>query len=173
MDTSFDRNSEDGKDEWLTPPEIVKALGEFDLDPCAPTPDKRPWDTAKNHYSILDDGLNKPWFGRVFCNSPYGSEMKHWLKKCAEHKNVIALLFARTETRQFFDSIWPYAKAIVFIKGRLNFYHVDGTKGGTAGAPSMLVAYDNDNAEALYIAIKSGTIKGAFCDFRNNPVVLG
>lgn len=23
----------DGKDEWLTPPEIVRALGEFDLDP--------------------------------------------------------------------------------------------------------------------------------------------
>lgn len=22
--------------EWLTPPEIIKSLGEFDLDPCAP-----------------------------------------------------------------------------------------------------------------------------------------
>lgn len=33
------------KDEWLTPPEIIKALGgpeSFDLDPCAPI--KRPWD---------------------------------------------------------------------------------------------------------------------------------
>lgn len=30
------------KDEWLTPPGIIKSLGEFDLDPCAPV--KRPWD---------------------------------------------------------------------------------------------------------------------------------
>lgn len=25
-----------GHDEWLTPPEILRALGAFDLDPCAP-----------------------------------------------------------------------------------------------------------------------------------------
>ena len=35
MDTSFDR-SKTGKDEWLTPLEIIRALGEFDLDPCSP-----------------------------------------------------------------------------------------------------------------------------------------
>jgi len=23
-------------DEWLTPPKIIKSLGEFDLDPCSP-----------------------------------------------------------------------------------------------------------------------------------------
>jgi len=32
------------KDEWLTPPDIIKALGPFDLDPCAPI--VRPWPTA-------------------------------------------------------------------------------------------------------------------------------
>ena len=31
-------------DEWLTPPEILKPLGSFDLDPCAPI--NRPWDMA-------------------------------------------------------------------------------------------------------------------------------
>ncbi|NCW30719.1 MAG: adenine methyltransferase, partial [Alphaproteobacteria bacterium] len=29
---------------WLTPPAVIKALGEFDLDPCASL--DRPWDTA-------------------------------------------------------------------------------------------------------------------------------
>lgn len=33
----------DGKDEWLTPPAIIKALGEFDLDPCAPVGWQTPW----------------------------------------------------------------------------------------------------------------------------------
>ena len=52
------------KDEWLTPPDIIKGLGDFDLDPCSPI--ERPWDTAKKHYCILDDGLKQDWEGRVF-----------------------------------------------------------------------------------------------------------
>ena len=42
-------------DEWLTPPSILKALGHFDLDPCASK--NRPWNTAGVHYTIDDDGL--------------------------------------------------------------------------------------------------------------------
>ena len=51
-------------DVWLTPPGIIKSLGEFDLDPCASL--NRPWDTAKKHYTVEDDGLTKPWAGRVW-----------------------------------------------------------------------------------------------------------
>lgn len=50
-------------DEWLTPPEILRALGPFDLDPCAPV--IRPWETAATHYTVEDDGLSKPWVGRA------------------------------------------------------------------------------------------------------------
>ncbi len=42
------------KDEWLTPPEIVRSLGTFDLDPCSPI--NRPGPTAKRHLTIDDDG---------------------------------------------------------------------------------------------------------------------
>ena len=59
-------------DEWLTPPDIIKALGDFDLDPCSPI--ERPWPTAREHYTILDNGLMLPWHGRVWCNPPYGKE---------------------------------------------------------------------------------------------------
>jgi hypothetical protein len=37
--------------------------------------------------------------------------------------------------------VWPHATSLFFIKGRLSFYHVGGEKGGTAGAPSVLIAY--------------------------------
>ena len=77
MDTSFERVA-DGKIEWLTPPEIIHNLGEFDLDPCSPI--IRPWETAKNYFT--DNGLNKDWFGRVWCNPPYGTETIKWMKKC-------------------------------------------------------------------------------------------
>lgn len=87
MNTSFERDEQ--KDEWLTPPHIMAALGEFDLDPCAPI--NRPWPTATTHFTVVDDGLNSDWEGRVFCNPPYGRETQKWLNKCAEHGNCIAL----------------------------------------------------------------------------------
>jgi hypothetical protein len=49
------------KDVWLTPPEIIEALGPFDLDPCAAI--NQPWPTAKNHFTLHDNGLVQPWGG--------------------------------------------------------------------------------------------------------------
>ncbi|WP_289054359.1 DNA N-6-adenine-methyltransferase [Carboxylicivirga marina] len=147
MNVQFEGHTSIGKDEWLTPPYITQALGEFDLDPCSPI--VRPWDTARKHYTIEDDGLTQPWIGRCWCNPPYGNETKKWLAKCVEHGNCIALIFARTETRMFFNHTWDKADALLFIKGRLKFCHVDGTVGGSAGAPSVLVAYGQENADVL------------------------
>ena len=143
------------KDEWLTPPHILKALGEFDLDPCSPI--VRPWDIAKKHFSIEDDGLNQLWEGRVWCNPPYGLEAAKWLNKLADHNNGIALIFARTETKMFFEHVWNKADAILFIEGRLYFHHVSGEVArANAGAPSVLVAYGNNNVDCL----KNCGIKG-------------
>jgi len=136
------------KDEWLTPPDIIKGLGKFDLDPCSPI--DRPWDTAKEHYSILDDGLKQDWKGRVWLNPPYGKEASEWLEKLVYHKNGIALIFARTETEMFFKHIWSKADALLFFKGRLYFHHVDGERAkANAGAPSVLIAYGEENVKAL------------------------
>ena len=68
---------------WLTPPYVLDALGDFDLDPCSPL--NRPWDTAKNHYTVEDDGLIQPWYGRVWLNPPYGRAMTPWLEKMANY----------------------------------------------------------------------------------------
>ena len=56
MDVTFEGKSSTGKNEWLTPPHILRRLGPFDLDPCAPI--NRPWDTAEHHYTIEDDGID-------------------------------------------------------------------------------------------------------------------
>ncbi|MBT1076976.1 phage N-6-adenine-methyltransferase [Geobacter grbiciae] len=137
-----------GKDEWLTPPGILQALGAFDLDPCSPV--NRPWPTAREHYTILDNGLKKPWFGRVWCNPPYGSATGIWLGRLADHGNGIALIFARTETEMFFSQVWTRAQAVLFIQGRLYFHHVTGEQAAAnSGAPSVLVAYGSANVETL------------------------
>lgn len=136
------------KDEWITPPEIIDALGPFDLDPCAPV--NYPWPTAKVHYNVINDGLTKPWEGRVWCNPPYGKETRLWLCRLVGHRNGIALVFARTETKMFFDYVWNEADALLFLRGRLNFHHVDGSRAkANSGAPSVLIAYGQQNVDSL------------------------
>ena len=146
-----------GSDEWLTPPEIIRAVGPFDLDPCSPI--ARPWDTASRHYTIRENGLWMPWEGRVWLNPPYGRETELWLEKMASHGNGIALTFARTETKMFFKHVWPAASAFLFISGRLYFHYVDGSKArANSGGPSVLIAYNADNAHRL----KTSNIDGKF-----------
>jgi hypothetical protein len=156
MNTSFERVM-GGKSEWLTPPGIIGALGEFDLDPCAPV--VRPFDTARHHFTVVEDGLLRPWFGRVWCNPPYGREIGGWLKRMAGHGNGVLLVFARTETENFFRYVWPVALGIMFLRGRLTFLNVDGSVPvNHAGAPSCLVAYGRENAEVL----KNSGLRGKF-----------
>jgi hypothetical protein len=58
----------------LTPRFVIDALGPFDLDPCPPK--ERPWDTARRHFTEADDGLSRPWKGRVWLNPPYGPQTR-------------------------------------------------------------------------------------------------
>ena len=118
--------------------ELVQKLGEFDLDPC--TPINAPFLHAKNNFTTIDNGLIKDWFGRVYLNPPYGRGMELWLEKLKYHGNGIALIFARTETKCFFEHIWNDADAILFVKGRIRFYHISGIQAGTPGAPSVFIA---------------------------------
>lgn len=159
MNTSFER-CENTTVEWLTPPQLVKQLGEFDLDPCCPI--DAPFYHATNHYTIIDDGLSKEWKGRVYLNPPYGRGMELWLEKLKQHGNGIALIFARTETKCFFEHIWHDADAILFVKGRIKFYHVSGVQGGTPGAPSVFIAYGKENA----IALQNSGIEGRFLSLK-------
>jgi hypothetical protein len=151
-----------GKDEWLTPPELLERLGPFDLDPCSPV--TRPWDTARIHYTVNDDGLSKQWHGRVWCNPPYGKYAGKWLKRCADHGNAIALIFARTETAMFFETVWGKADALLFLRGRLFFHHVTGERAKyDSGAPSVLVAYGINNSWVL----RDAGISGFYISLKN------
>lgn len=145
-------------DLWLTPPQILFALGEFDLDPCA-CPEPRPWPTAKRHVALPEDGLAYEWAGRVWCNPLYGDDISPWLEKMARHNRGIALTFARTETEHWTRHVWPNASAILFIAGRIYFYLPDGTRaGGNAGGPSALIAYGTEDATKLKNSGISGSL---------------
>lgn len=138
--------------EWLTPPAILEALGgaeSFDLDPA--TPDIQPWPTAKRRYTKADDGLVKPWFGRVWLNPPYTNGIiGRWLEKLARHGSGTTIIFARTETDAFFRHIWEQAHALLFLRGRQRFYYPSGELSKKdSGAPTVLCAYGDGDMEIL------------------------
>lgn len=134
--------------EWLTPPDIVSALGRFDLDPCAHP--KQFYRTAKIMIAPPADGLTAQWVGRVWMNPPYGGVIKEWLERLASHGNGIALVPSRTEVeRWFWPFIWEAADALLFLKGRLYFRKPDGSVQGNAGHGSVLAAYGQRNMASL------------------------
>lgn len=155
-------------DTWLTPPEIITALGPFDLDPCAAP--NMPWRTASRMLTVADDGLTHDWTGsRVWLNPPYGREIDRWMERMASHGDGIALIFARTETAMYFRYVWPKATSILFLEGRLFFYREDGIKAkANAGAPSVLIAYGTRNSDS----ISDSGIKGKHLPVNHTPVVV-
>ena len=145
-------------DSWITPREIIDALGPFDLDPCACEP--QPWPCATRQFTFSDNGLLKDWTGsRVWLNPPYGAATGKWLSRLAEHGCGTSLIFARTETEMFVQQVWKRATGLLFLYGRLFFHYPDGRRAaGNSGGPSVLVAYGASDAERL----RTGGIPGAY-----------
>lgn len=151
-------------DEWYTPKYIIDALGPFDLDPCSPV--DRPFDTARIHLTIEDDGLSRGWGGRVWLNPPY-SNISDWMERLARHNNGIALIPSRTETIAFHQYVWNKATSVLFPLGRIKFltsktreFSEEVAKRGTT-APNfapVLIAYSQYNSERL----EQCGIKGKF-----------
>ena len=130
-----------GQDLWQTPKalmlSLVRVFGEFDLDPCAPR--RRDYHTAKRGFTAEDDGLNRPWFGRVFINPPY-SNLSYWVDKMVTEATsdkvslLTALVPARTDTKWWHNAVQSGA-TVLFLKGRLKF----GESDQSAPFPSALL----------------------------------
>lgn len=139
MDVTFEGKSSTGKNEWLTPPCLLRRLGPFDLDPCSPV--NRPWDTARHHYTIEDDGLQQPWFGRVFCNPPYDTALiVRFIRRCVEHRNAVALTLP-ARTRACSTNCIPKRRFNTLYQGTAQFlpcYGGTGWYGRSAVMPDRL-----------------------------------
>jgi hypothetical protein len=115
--------------EWYTPrwvlDLVIKVLGEIDLDPCSNSRED-PNVPATYHLTQEDDGLSKPWTGRVFMNPPYGDVIEAWVDKLIseyEKENVseaIALTGARTDTA-WFKKLLNYPFPCCLVDGRIKF----------------------------------------------------
>lgn len=125
-------------DTWLTPPELIAALGKFGLDVCCP--EKMPWETAKRMICLPEDGLAAKWRGRVWCNPPF-SNIAPWAERMHAHGSGILLCPARSTDSKWGQAVLQSADAVLFQKGRPLFHFQDGTKSSGKWSPHMLCAY--------------------------------
>lgn len=138
-------------DVWLTPPDLHAALGgpeNFGFDPCSPQ--DRPWDTAKIHWTWRDNGLAQIWDPELRCwlNPPY-SNVAPWISRMAAHGYGTALIFAKTETKAFM-TILDTATSLFFIEGHLRFHMPDGQPArDRAKSPSVLCAWGLEDTDYL------------------------
>lgn len=129
---------------WLTPIDLIKCIGDFDLDPCG----YPGHNTAKELICLPNDGLKEKWHGNVWLNPPYGIHTKDWLYKLFHHKKGVALVFARTETKwfQMYAEVFDW---VFFIKGRIKFINPLYIKSTNAGHGSCLFGIGQDKTPEL------------------------
>lgn len=146
-------------DEWYTPPEIIRSLGDFDLDPATSLTALNLNHSAERFYTEKENGLLQTWVGRIWLNPPYSNPLiVEFLAKMAAHNNGIALVFAKIEAKCFHDTVLYSAGAAKFLYDRIRFLRPDRTLGTQPRNGSMLLAYGRENIEILY----NNPLKGKF-----------
>jgi hypothetical protein len=87
MDSHQLINQSSGLVEYYTPPGIVaaarEAMGGIDLDPAS-SQEANERIRASSFFTIKDNSLGRPWFGRVWMNHPFGKPEKACKPGCAK-----------------------------------------------------------------------------------------
>lgn len=140
-------------DVWETPPDLFLTLDRefgFTLDAAA-----GPKNTQVDRYFDREtDALEQSWKGDVvFCNPPYGKNLREWLDKARREAHeqgatVVMVLPARTDTLWFHWNVLPFAE-IRFLRGRLTYRRGGVRSNGRAPFASMVVIFRPDDAQRV------------------------
>jgi hypothetical protein len=126
-----------GENEWFTPPPFIEAarevLGAIDLDPASHIL-ALGWIRAEVFYTLADNGLDRPWAGRVWLNPPYAAGMVvKFLDKLLEElargnvTQAILLTHGCTDTGRFHTAACT-SQSLCFARGRIAFVAPSGDK---------------------------------------------
>jgi hypothetical protein len=145
-----------GNVEYYTPAEIFDAMNtDFDLDPASPGRDVVPWIPAKRHYTLADNGLERPWRGYVWLNPPYSREgLPLWLDKFRQHGNGVCCVVDRTSTA-WWQSLCGNADLILQVNKKIDFISDESSRNALG---SSLVAYGERGVKALMNAHRLGAL---------------
>lgn len=117
MNTLFDIDGSQvaiTNDDWYTPPWIFDAAGlTFDLDVAAPLDPAMRHVPAKRYLTAVEDGLETPWSGLVWCNPPYSGSTP-WVEKWAAHDGPGMILVPAVKSR-WIGSLLAATEAMTFL----------------------------------------------------------
>ena len=143
-----------GDNEWYTPAPFIKAareaMGGIDVDPASCPLANETVEAAK-YYTAEDDGLTRPWVGRVWLNPPYAQPLirqfcEGLVKRYQEGEVRAACVLVNNGTETAWgQALLSHAAAVCFPKSRIKFYSPEGTK--SSPLQGQLVAYFGDDAE--------------------------
>ncbi len=142
-----------GENEWYTPAKYIDAaravMGGIDLDPASSLIANQTVQAAM-YYTAEDNGLSRPWSGRVWLNPPYAQPLIGLfcgaLRDALESGTVaeaISLTNNATETAWFADLL-ANAAAVCFVRGRIKFVDMSGRESG-APLQGQVVVYSGPN----------------------------
>jgi len=164
-----------GDNEWFTPVKIANAvhevMGGIDLDPASCEEANRVV-KATQVFNAADNGLTKPWAGRVFLNPPYSKLLiRMFCSKLVRHvKNgkisaAVVLVNNATETR-WFQELFSVVSAVCFPSGRVKFWQ---SKEATASNPlqGQAILYFGEDHDSF---MKTFTKFGRVCRIIQPPV---
>lgn len=132
--------------EWYTKSIYIEAarevMGGIDLDPASCEMANRVVQ-APTYYTQQDNGLLKPWYGRIWLNPPYGRAKGSKDGKAISHQQAFAerlqleysignieqavLLSLGNPNSTWFQPFFDFS--MCFYRGHLPFYRPDGTEG--------------------------------------------
>tara|TARA_Y100000401_G_C8325019_1_gene227682 strand:+ start:2096 stop:2611 length:516 start_codon:yes stop_codon:yes gene_type:complete len=152
------------RQDWGTPQAFFDYVEEyfsvtFTLDACASNYNFK----VSRYYSEKDNALEQePISETIWMNPPFGHGGKlqrTFIEKASLwsiHNSVFCLIPSRTDTRLFHDVIVPNARAIYFIKGRLNFEGPNREGCNNSTFPSMLVQFEPSikNGEPFFYTLE-------------------
>jgi hypothetical protein len=155
--------------EHYTPSQYLHAarevLGGIDLDPASCVEANKVIG-ATTFFSADDNGLDKPWSGRVWLNPPYGRLAGDFAAKFVEEFGAqhitagIMLVNAHCTDTEWFQPLWD--GLLCFTDHRINFYGDDERSGSTHG--SIFVYFGPHNARFTQVFAQFGTVVGAIAE---------
>jgi phage N-6-adenine-methyltransferase len=150
-----------GPAEWHTPAQYIElaraVLGEIDLDPAS-NEEAQKTVRARRYFTAADNGLNWPWYGRVWLNSPYGQpHITQFVDKMIAEREAERMSAGIMLTHNNTDTAWFHralarADAICFTRGRIKFVRRDGRQGcsPTQGQTFFYFGHDVANFRLLF-----------------------
>ena len=112
---SYSKAEYTGENEWFTPADMVEmareAMGGIDLDPASHAIAQETI-RAETFFTAADNGLEQPWFGRVWLNPPYNRALlSPFVDKLVSEWASGAIEQAILLTHNYTDTAWFHAAA--------------------------------------------------------------